>query len=300
MNRLTLIISIIALSTATLRAQEIATVNPDMRTAGMANASVAVAGGTFSVYDNAAAALFDYKRIQTGFAYTPWKSGGTASGYYAVGGYWSLNEKHTLEAGMRIQNMPNAGQPKPMEASADAAYALLVHDCAGVAVTAHYYHGSYGSGLNYNALGFDVAAYAQIPTDKLADGAWVAAGAKIADIGFAFGGRKNMLPSRASAGAALYVPIGDSHSITGSAELGYRFAPAGYGSFGMSIGAEYTLLELLSFRVGYHVADKYGADYGTVGAGISFMMLRADFAYLFAAKGSPLRNIYGISVGISF
>lgn len=300
MNRIALLISILTLTVATARAQEFATVNPDVRTAGMADASVAVSGGTFSIYDNAAAALFDYKRIQVGFAYSPWKSGGSAANYYAVGGYYSINEKHTLEAGMRICNLPNAGGSKPMEASADVAYALLLHDCAGVAVTAHYIHGSYGNNVNYNALGFDIAAYAQIPLDRMLDGAWVAAGAKIADVGFAFGGRENRLPSRASAGAALFAPIGDSHSLLGSVELGYRFAPAGYDSFGMGIGAEYTLMQLLSFRAGYHVADKRGFDYGTVGAGVSFMMLKFDFSYLFAAERSPLRNIYSIGVGISF
>ena len=276
------------------------TVNPDAATAGMANVSTAVSSTSFSVYGNAAAALFDYKRIQVGFAYSPWKSGGTTANYYAAGGYYSVNERHTLEAGLRICNLPNTGTSKPMEASADIAYAVLLHDCAGVAVTAHYIHGSYGNGMNYNALGFDLSAYAQIPLDKMLDGAWVAAGAKIGDVGFAFGGRENMLPSRASAGAALFAPIGDSHSLMGSAELGYRFAPAGYGSFGMSIGAEYTLMQLLSFRAGYHVADKNGFDYGTVGAGLTFMMLKVDFSYLFASAKSPLRNIYSIGVGISF
>lgn len=300
MNRVALIISIFALTAATARAQEFATINPDIRTAGMANASTAVSGGAFSIYGNAAATLFDFERIQLGFACSPWKSGGTAGNYYAAGGYYSINEKHTLEAGMRIYKMPDAGSGRTSDASADLAYALLVHKYAGIAVTAHYMHSSYGNNMSYNALGFDISTYVQIPAEKLDSGAWVALGAKIADVGFAFGHSGNMLPSRASAGAALYSPAGSSHELMGTVELEYRFAPAGFNSIGLGIGAEYTLMQLLSLRAGYHVADDRGADYGTVGAGISFMMLKADFSYLFASRKSPLRNIYGISVSVKF
>lgn len=300
MKRLALIISFVTLTVATVGAQEVATINPDLRTAAMGDASVGVSGGRFAIYENAAAALFDYKRIQIGFDYSPWKNSGSAGNYYVASGYFSINEKHTLEAGTRILKQPKTNGYRPLEASADVAYALLVHDCAGVAVTAHYYHGAYGKGVNYNALGFDLSTYAQLPTDKMADGSWVAVGAKIADIGFAFGKQSSMLPSRASAGAALCVPIGESHEILGSVDLGYRFAPKGSGSFGAGIGAEYTLMQLLSFRAGYHVGDRHGLDYATVGAGLNFMMLKVDFAYMIAPKNSPLRNVYGISVGVGF
>ena len=300
MNRLALIISFVALTAATARAQEIATINPDAATAGMANASTAVSGSSYSVYGNAAAALFDFERFAAGFSYMPWKSGGAKSNFYSVAGYYSFDEKNTLAAGTRIYKMPGAAGYRQMEASADVAYARLVHDCAGVAVTAHYLHGSYGSGVGYDALSFDLSMYSQIPLDKMLDGSWVSVGAKIADIGFAFGDSKSRLPSRANAGAAIYAPIGDSHSLTGSIDLGYRFAPKGTGSFGASVGAEYILMNLLSLRAGYHVADKYGLNYGTVGAGINFLMLRVDFAYTIAEKNSPLRNLYTISAGIHF
>ena len=298
MKRLALVISIITLSAATLRAQEFATVNPDAATAGMANVSTAVSGTMFSVYGNAAAAAFDFERFAAGFSYMPWNGGGAKGNFYSVAGYYSFDEKNTFEAGTRIYKLPGAAGSRPLEASADVAYARLVHDCAGVAVTAHYLHGSGVSGLNYNALSFDIAAYAQIPTERMAAGSWVAIGAKVADLGFALGNSSCKLPSRASAGAAIYAPIGDSHSLTGSVELGYRFAPKG--SLGTSVGAEYILMNLLSLRAGYHVADKYGLDYGTVGAGVNFMMLRVDFAYTIAEKNSPLRNLYTISAGVNF
>lgn len=294
MNRLALVISILALGISTARAQEFATLNPDAATAGTADVSTAVSSTSFSVYGNAAAALFDYDRFAAGFSYSPWKSGGATGSFYSVGGYYSVNEKNTLEAGARICKMPGTGGYRPMESSVDVAYARLVHNCAGVAVTAHYIHGSYGNSMDYNALSFDLSAYAQIPASHDLS---VAVGARIADIGFALGDSRSLLPSRASVGASICAP---APSITGSVEVDYRFAPKGYGSFGASLGVEYTLMQLLSFRAGYHVADKHGMNYGTAGAGIKFMMLRFDFAYRFAEKSSPFRNMYTITAGITF
>ena len=300
MKKLALLISIFTLGIVSARAQDIATINPDAATAGMANVTTAVSSTSFSVYGNAAAALFDFKRFDAEFSYMPWNGGGAKGNFYSVGSYFSLDEKNTLEAGTRIYKMPGTTGNRQLEASADVAYARLVHNCAGVAVTAHYFHGSHINGLNYNALSFDIATYAQIPTERMAAGSWVAVGAKIADIGFALGNSDCKLPSRASAGAAIYAPIGDSHSLTGSVDLGYRFAPKGTGSFGASVGAEYILMNLLSLRAGYHVADKYGLNYGTVGAGIKFLMLHVDFAYTIAEKNTPLHNLYTISAGIYF
>ena len=295
MNRLALIISFVALTAATARAQELSTLNPDLRTTAMGGASVAVSDGKFAVWNNAASVLFDYRRAQAGFSYTPWQNGN----YYSAGGYYSFDEKNTLSAGVRFSNYSRSGST-PLDATAELAYSRLVHDYVGVGVTAHYIHGSYGNGTQYNALGFDLSVYSQIPTDKMAEDSWVAVGAKIADIGVTFGGNDNVLPSRASVGTAVYLPIGESHELLGTVEAEYRFAPKGYHSLGAGIGAEYTLMQFISLRAGYHVADRNGLNYGTVGAGIKFLMLKVDFSYMLAAKGSPLRNRYGIGVGFNF
>ena len=323
MRKLMCVISVVALSLSGIRAQEFMTLNPDVRTAGMANASAAMSGGAFSVYGNAAAALFDYKRVQFGFSYAPVNSGDAQGDYYAVGGYYSLNEKHTLALGMRIHNSPlttvgmissnPVGTPdlsggdvqtsytvRPLGMSVDAAYALMVHEYAGLSLTAKYMHQSTAFRQNYSAMSFDLAAYVQIPLDRMLDGAWIAAGAKVADAGFAFGDKGCRLPLRADIGATLYAPFGDSHEVSGTVDFGYGRISDDRKSFGMAVGAEYTFMQLLSVRAGYHAADKCGFDYGSIGAGIRFMILQADFAYMIARKDSPFRNMYGISVGINF
>ena len=90
------ILAIILLSgTAAASAQEFLTINPDVRTAGMANASVATTGGAYSVFQNAASSLFSHNLFEVGFSYSPWMRD-VKKGYdlMAFGGFYSFNHKH--------------------------------------------------------------------------------------------------------------------------------------------------------------------------------------------------------------
>ena len=44
----------------------------------------------------------------------------------------------------------------------------------------------------------------------------------------------------------------------------------------------------------------YYPTYGSVGAGVRFLHLRLDFAYLIARKETLLHNTYSISFGLDF
>ena len=92
------ILAIILLSgTAAASAQEFLTINPDVRTAGMANASVATTGGAYSVFQNAASSLFSHNLFEVGFSYSPWMRD-VKKGYdlMAFGGFYSFNHKHSM------------------------------------------------------------------------------------------------------------------------------------------------------------------------------------------------------------
>lgn len=132
------------------------------------------------------------------------------------------------------------------------------------------------------------------------EGAWVSAGAKISDFGFTFDDSNYDLPTKFSVGGSLFAPIRDSHSLEASVDLGYRYSSSENKSFGMGIGVEYVLMQMIAVRGGYHVADSHGYDYGTIGAGLRFMHLELDFSYLFAAKKCPWRNTYQVGVGLYF
>ena len=98
------ILAIILLSgTAAASAQEFLTINPDVRTAGMANASVATTGGAYSVFQNAASSLFSHNLFEVGFSYSPWMRD-VKKGYdlMAFGGFYSFNHKHSISFGTRF------------------------------------------------------------------------------------------------------------------------------------------------------------------------------------------------------
>ena len=86
------------------------------------------------------------------------------------------------------------------------------------------------------------------------------------------------------------------------ADWGYYFSPARVRGFQMSVGAEYNLMQLIQLRAGYHYGERrnYYPTYGSVGAGVRFLHLRLDFAYLIARKETLLHNTYSISFGLDF
>ncbi len=326
MKKIIIIAAAFIFGSATIvSAQEFLTINPDVRTSGMGDANVATSSEEYSIFNNAAASLFDYNRFRVGFSYTPWMSD-VKSGYnmYSLGGFFSINQKHSIAFGTRIYNEPKLtptdvggtdfpfnptddnGNPiemesfRPLSFSADLAYAFMISKHVGLSVTGRYVQSKYGDLFTNSAVGFDIAAYSQIPLDVMLNDAWISIGAKVADLGFSFGDGTYKLPMRANVGAAIYAPITESHSIQGTVDLGYRFAPSINKSFGFSVGAEYTAMDMISVRAGYHVADADNFNYATFGAGVRFMHIRVDASYLLAGKDSPLRNSYRIGVGLYF
>ena len=105
-----------------------------------------------------------------------------------------------------------------------------------------------------------------------------------------------------TAGVALDTFLSDVHEITVGTDLGYYFSPSKVRGFQMSVGAEYNLMQLIQLRAGYHYGERrdYYPSYGSVGAGVRFLRLRLDFAYLIAKKQTLLHNTYSISFGLDF
>ena len=319
-----LLVAVLALGISSAGAQEFLTINPDVRTAGMANASIATSGGAYSIFNNPASSLFDQDLLEFGFSYSPWLRH-VRVGYdlMAFGGYYNFNGKHTLAFGTRFYREPKIGPDsedypfiprdennnpifeglesfRPLSLSADLAYGYRINRYLGLSLTARYIRSTYGDFLKNDALDFDIAAYARIPLDRMLEGAWVSTGLKVSNVGFMLGDSDFDLPTSLSVGGSLFAPIRDSHSLEASLDLGYRFAPSLTKSFGMGIGVEYMLMQMIAIRGGYHLADSNGYNYGTVGAGLRFMHIQLDFSWLFASKECPWRNTYQVGVGLNF
>jgi hypothetical protein len=188
----------------------------------------------------------------------------------------------------------------PFYFSADLSYGYRVCDKVGLSLTAHYMSGSAGDQFKKSAISFDVAAYTRLPLDRMMEGGWISAGLKVSDIGFQIGDGTYDLPMRASAGGSLYTPFNDEHTLETSLDLGYRFMPEGARSFGAGLGLEYRLMQLLSVRGGFHVADSKGYSYGTVGLGVRFVHVQLDASFLLAGEDCPWKNTWQLGVGFDF
>ena len=311
---LTFVISVAALGAS---AQEFATINPDARTAAMGDATVAVSADAYAVYSNAAAPLFDYQSVQVGYTYSPWQSSvQKGSDLMALAGYVKIGQHHSIAVGGRLFREPKFtdsgdypfipmdenGNPialnvtRPNGKSLDVAYGVKVCEQVAVSLTARYLGYANGLGDKYSAMNFDVAAYSQLPM-SFSEGSLLNIGAQLSNAGFAFGDEGLKQPLTAKAGASLYVPFGDAHSLLGAVDLGYRIAPAGMRGLLANVGLEYSLMHLLKFRAGY-AHNAY--DYATVGLGVRFMHVQLDASYWAAGKNCPWRNTFRVGVGLEF
>ncbi len=80
-------------------------------------------------------------------------------------------------------------------------------------------------------------------------------------------------------------------------------AEAGYlidGGLTAGVGVEYSLMDIVSIRGGYHYGDKAIPSYASVGLGLRFAGIRLDAAYLLAGADSPMKNTLAVGLGYSF
>ena len=153
-----------------------------------------------------------------------------------------------------------------------------------------------------NDMAVDLSAAWSMPLENVGSYSTLRVGGKLGNLGGYLGKTDYTLPMDLTAGVALDTFLSDAHEITVGADWGYYFSPARVRGFQMSVGAEYNLMQLIQLRAGYHYGERrnYYPTYGSVGAGVRFLHLRLDFAYLIARKETLLHNTYSISFGLDF
>lgn len=315
---LTIVISTITLIAS---AQDFAVVNPNSRTAAMGDATVSATADAYSIYNNAAAPLFEYQSVQAAYTYTSLNSKHFNEGLMALAGYVKIGQRHSIAFGGRLFNEPkyatdgeypflptdeNGNVPsmfgplsRPNSKSLEVAYGLKASDKVALALTARYLHYANGLGDKYSALNFDLALYSQLPM-SYREGAMLNIGAQISNAGFSITKKGFTQPLTAKVGVSLYNPFGDAHSLLAAVDLGYRVAPAGMnGKNGIqaNLGLEYSLMQLIKFRAGYaHNLH----DYATLGLGLRFMHVQIDGSYWISAKNCPYNRVFRVGIGLEF
>ena len=120
-----------------------------------------------------------------------------------------------------------------------------------------------------------------------------------ANIGKKLDGQK--LPARLGLGGYNRPAIQHRKPFAGGSRLQLS-APSEIRHLQAGIGAEYNFLKYGVVRAGYHFGDKDKGvgNYGTLGCGINFWPIRADFSYALADKDCFMRRTWQLGVGIVF
>lgn len=276
-----------------VHAQETAFLSPDAKSLGMGGLTMTTSGASHALYDNSAMAAFSTSQLQISSSYN--KQGDTD--FYAVSGMGRFGQNNFSAIGWRQYLHAKDNNDKMV----DAGYSRRIGTEWGIGIVARYAHLKRPS-ETANSLAFDLSAAWSHPLENVGAYSTLRVGAKVANLGGYFKHTDYELPMSCTAGVAFDTFVTDAHEITIGTDFGYCFNPSAVRGFQWSVGAEYNLTQFVQFRAGYHYGEHryYNPCYTSVGAGVRFLHLRLDFAYLFAAKDTVLHNTYSFSFGLDF
>lgn len=265
--------------------------NPDARTLGMGGTETAVSADAYAVFDNPAAGLLGRQKVQAATSFFTLADKTT----YSAAGYCKFDMQHLLAGGWRTFGFGDRLKDK----SVSLAYAYRLRGTVALGLTADY--ARFVRERIGNALSAGLAVQAVVPFERGDDYSALRLGAKLTGIGGFMNGPAEMkLPVTFAAGAAYDCFLNDAHALTFAGECRYTFSPSAARGLEGGIGVEYSLMQLLQFRVGYHGGQsrlRY-PDYFSLGVGVRFMHLSFDAGYTVAKKASPMHNAYSLTIGL--
>ncbi len=294
MKRLTTLLVLAGcLAAAGVRAQEqeLSGFSPDAKSLAMGGVAVTQFSASHTLYNNAAVTPFQPVRMQLSSSYcAPNGKDG-----YAVSGYYNIAPRHSVLAGWRqFRHARGIG-----DMMVDAAYAFRPGERWAAALTGRYTHLRRAQAPE-DALAVDLSALYMMPFGASERNS-LRIGAKLANLGGYLGDSAYELPVTLTAGAAVGSFITDAHGVTVAVDLDYAFGETAARGFGCSAGIEYNLMQLIQIRCGYHYGERsVDPDYVSVGAGMRFLHLRLDFAYLLAGRDTWRHNLWNLSFGFDF
>lgn len=290
MKRILLLLGLFAAATGA--AQEATLPTPDAKTLGMGGVAMTATSSSHAIYNNSAAAVFSQLPSQISASYY----GQRRFDYYAVTGYCRFDNANLVQGGWR-QFLRERGNS---DMAVDLGYSRRIGDNWSIGLVGRYMHLKRPNDTA-DALAADLSAMYQHPL-SFGHYSTLRVGAKLGNLGGYLSAGNRTLPMDLTAGAALDTFLSDAHELTVGADLGYCFTPSHSRGFQASVGAEYNLMQLFQLRAGYHYGERdgYYPSFASLGAGFRFLHLRLDFAYLFAARDSLLRNTYALSFGLDF
>lgn len=314
MNRLkySLMVGFLVMGTAALFGQnnggaaQFPELTPDVRGVGMGNSGVATTANAFSIYRNAAQSVFSTEKAELGYSFTPWMRELTSGNdLHGLGGYYNIDDKQGVTAGFRWFKHADvnigAGQTfTPKDWSVDVGYARKFAEVVSVGVTARFVRSDMSAtdeDAVANAFAFDLGVYYR-PRAVSERWNW-ALGLQLSNFGtkIDYGYDKYEQPAKVIVGGMVDYVLNEKHRLQGSLDMGCRVIPNS--CWEGAVGVEYTGWNTLALRGGYHYGEENNRmqRYGTLGCGLHFYHIRADFAYLLPETNSFLKNTWQVSLG---
>lgn len=268
------------------------TLNPDARAMSLGGVCTTTLSSSHTLFNNPSLVSFLPGNVHLGGTYY----GEDGRNYYAVSGYFRFGG-NALQAGWKQYDY---GTGRDM--AVEIAYSRRIARIFSIGITGRYMHFRTDTSESSNALAADLSASCQIPLSILSEGSSFLIGARLNNLGGYLKGEGATLPVNLTVGGALDYWLSESHQLLFATDIGYYFTPSTLSGVQVSVGAEYTFMQLLQLRAGYHFGQEGSAipSYGSVGAGIHILHLRFEAAYLIAGKNSPMRNTYSLNFGFDF
>ncbi|MCQ2182916.1 MAG: PorV/PorQ family protein [Bacteroidales bacterium] len=242
---------------------------------------------------NAAASVLGKEKLDISASYGMWAPESSANNMIGFNGFGifgkfsaGLSAKYNIGKECELYG-PDAwplGTFKPTGMAIGASFAYRIVDSFSAGLRVNYIASSLAETAKTSAIGADIT----LAYRKEGFGASLA----VRNVGtpVKYGDNSYKLPALASVGAAYSV-----NAFALQAEAGFVFS----GSFMAGVGVQYTLIDIFTFRAGFHYGDEKSVPmFASVGLGINFHGAMLNATYLPSIGGNGSALLFG--AGYSF
>ncbi|MDD3037721.1 PorV/PorQ family protein [Bacteroides sp.] len=283
---------------------------PDAQSAGMAGTGLAITdNGSTAIFHNASTIAFSQDVMGASYSYAGINKDRalqSASLFYRIG----REGKHGFTVGFRHykasdyyvndEKVDGISNFHPRAWSLEAGYFRSITQNLSLSLTLRYLQAKgYPTTDSKGTVCLDFGATYHRNMSILDEMASWSIGFQAANLGRKLDGQK--LPARLGLGGAIDLPFSMENRLQLALDLNYLL-PSHYRHLQAGVGAEYNFLKYGVIRGGYHFGDKDKGvgNYGTLGCGINFWPIRADFSYALADKDCFMYRTWQISLGVIF
>ena len=253
-----------------------------------------------AAFSNAAAITFSEETFDISAGYTMWQPSAVNTSMINVGAAYNKNNKFGVALGMMYGMNPAYdvttaagaanGQFKPSDMHLNVGLSWRMMSALSLGANIGYASSSLAEDYSYGAVTADVFLMTKIAGVKATLG--------VSNLGTSVTSvdkKKYALPASVALGLGYGKDFAGKHNVDVALDADYYFN----GGVAAALGAEYTFNGLATVRAGY----RYGGNtpvpsYASVGAGVKFMGIKFDLAYLIASGAA--KNTLALGLGYSF